>query len=385
MGDTDWRSARVLRQQPKQSGNYSHWLNIQSLDGEQKDSALNWDRVEEWHSISTNDTNVEDTVLITATDDAQLAEIKQAKSRELLNLRQNNVYQVVPFQNQVVISSRWVITVKFVDGTRIIKARLVARGFEEDSSQFRIDSPTCTKESLRLVFIICSSMNWTLHSIDITAAFLQGEELERQVFLKPPRDVCPTSHVWLLKRCLYGLNDAPRAWYLKVKSTLLELGAILSVYDHCLFMWYDTQGRLIGVLVSHVDDFAFCGTEDFHSTVIEQLKLTLKVGSHEQQLFQYLGLQVEQDIHGVHVSQNDYIKSICPVKYNIRSRTNNDSSELTKDEVLDLKRLSGQLNWAASQTRPDLSYDVCAMSNIGKFPKLKLVKDANRALKKIKK
>jgi hypothetical protein len=42
------------------------------------------------------------------------------------------------------------------------------------------------------------------------------------------------------------------------------------------------------------------------------------------------------------------------------------------------------MNWVASQTRPDLSYDVCVISNIGKQPNIKLLKTANRALKKLK-
>ena len=42
------------------------------------------------------------------------------------------------------------------------------------------------------------------------------------------------------------------------------------------------------------------------------------------------------------------------------------------------------MNWVASQTRPDISYDVCVIGNIGKQPKVKLLKTANRALKKLK-
>ena len=39
-----------------------------------------------------------------------------------------------------VISCTWVITEKFKEQLRVVKARLVARGFEEDSRQFRTDS-----------------------------------------------------------------------------------------------------------------------------------------------------------------------------------------------------------------------------------------------------
>ena len=105
------------------------------------------------------------------------------------------MFDIVPFENQNTISSRWVITHKVKDGNRIVKARLVARGFEEDSSKLQKDSPTCCKESLHLLFAICSSFGWILNSLDISAAFLQGDSLERDVFLKPPKDVCPPHEV----------------------------------------------------------------------------------------------------------------------------------------------------------------------------------------------
>ena len=86
-------------------------------------------------------------------------------------------------QLQEVISCRWVITEKIKeDGTSIVKSRLVARGFE-DSSPGRTDSPTNSKQSLRLLFSIASSMNWDVKSMDIKAVFLQGDELERDVYV----------------------------------------------------------------------------------------------------------------------------------------------------------------------------------------------------------
>ena len=57
---------------------------------------------------------------------------------------------------------------------KVVKARLVARGFEKDSSDLHTDSPTCTKQSMRLVFLTAASNKWEIKSLDIKAAFLQG-------------------------------------------------------------------------------------------------------------------------------------------------------------------------------------------------------------------
>ena len=92
-----------------------------------------------------------------------------------------------------------------------MKACLVAKGYEEDSSHMRTDLPTCSRECFRLLFTVVSCMSWQIHSIDITTAFLKGNELEHGIFPRPPPDVCSKEFVWSLKCCIYGLNDAPHA------------------------------------------------------------------------------------------------------------------------------------------------------------------------------
>ena len=188
-----------------------------------------------------------------------------------------------------------------------------------------------------------------VHAIGISAAFLQGEPLKREVFLKPPRDACSAGFVWKLKRCIYGLNDAPRSWYEKVRKTLLALGATVSSFDNCLFMWHK-DGILSGVLVSHVDDFAFAGTEIFHKNVIGSLNMSLKIGSYVKDNFQYLGLQFKQSRDAIVIHQSKYIDSIEPILIDPK-RVSDDSLELTHDELMNLKRLSGQMNWVVTQTR----------------------------------
>ena len=67
------------------------------------------------------------------------------------------------------------------------KARLVAQGFEEDNlSEIQKYSPTCSKDTLRAVLSIICQRKWNLQSIDIKTAFLQGDSLKREIFVKPP-------------------------------------------------------------------------------------------------------------------------------------------------------------------------------------------------------
>ena len=40
--------------------------------------------------------------------------------------------------------------------------------------------------------------------------------------------------------------------------------------------------------------------------------------------------------------------------------------------------------WVTNQTRPDVAFDTCMMSNVGKKPIVKQLKEANKAFRKLK-
>ena len=98
------------------------------------------------------------------------------------------------------------------------KAHLVARGFEEDNlSNICKDSPTCYKYIFSLTLSIIISNIWIIHSVDVKSAILQGEGLDQDIYLKPPKEA-GTKKLWKLKATVYGLCDAPRVWYIVLKK-----------------------------------------------------------------------------------------------------------------------------------------------------------------------
>ena len=90
------------------------------------------------------------------------------------------------------------ITEKIKNGKPVTKARLVARGFEEDSINLKKDSPTCLKESVKITLAIASTKGWKPESLDIKAAYLQGNKISRELFLRPPPDISQGC-LWKLK------------------------------------------------------------------------------------------------------------------------------------------------------------------------------------------
>ena len=112
------------------------------------------------------------------------------------------------------------ITNKTKDQKLTYKARLVVHGFEElNQDNIRTVSPICCKENFRLILTIIVSHKWKIKSLDIKSAFLQGQPINREIFLKPPKEA-GTDKLWKLLITVYGLCDAHMAWYLRIKEVL---------------------------------------------------------------------------------------------------------------------------------------------------------------------
>ena len=93
-----------------------------------------------------------------------------------------------------------------------------------------------------------------------------------------------------------------------VHEVLIALGAIVSSFDNALFIWYDCDGNLMGVLATHVDDFIYAGTEIFLTTVIVKLvKTFIKVSKACDGSFKYLGITIKQNYGVVEVDQDLYV------------------------------------------------------------------------------
>ena len=133
--------------------------------------------------------------------------------------------------------------------------------------------------------------------MDIKSAFLQGKSIERDVFIKPPKEA-NTNKLWKLNTTVYGLCDAPREWYLSVKKELLATGCVKSRYDDAIFYWHK-ENTLQDILSAHVNDFCWAGAKLFQNIVINQIRNGFTVSKEELQTFKYLGLSISQTNDGI--------------------------------------------------------------------------------------
>ena len=155
VNDSNWKVGEVISRAGKATGKYKHWWNVRNEDDTIE--CIDWkNNVKEWHVENHEEDNNpsestqenEETVYFSVSQmEVDPVLIDEAKERELNNWKKNNVYEVLPFTGQKYVSTRWVFTEKFIDGKKAVKARLVARGFEEETT-VQVDSPACSKEAL---------------------------------------------------------------------------------------------------------------------------------------------------------------------------------------------------------------------------------------------
>ena len=122
-----------------------------------------------------------------------------------------------------------------------------------------------------------------------------------------------TNNIWKLQKCVYGLADASRYWYLRVKEELIKLGANVSPVDPGLLYWKEHY-KLVGIFPCHVDDMIWGSNENFKINVIDNLKNTFMFGSEETKAFTYLGIQlIQNDDFSLTINQNNYINCISEI------------------------------------------------------------------------
>ena len=132
---------------------------------------------------------------------------------------------VVKDEGQKTISTRWVYSLKPTPNGIMQKARQVVWGFEEDClSDLGKYSP---KESFRTILAIIAQNEWIPHIMDIKTAFLQGEQIDREVYIRSPLKG-EKKVLWRLNKCVYGLTDASLSWYRKMKHVMLQCGTSIS-------------------------------------------------------------------------------------------------------------------------------------------------------------
>ena len=366
IGENQTRKATCLGRGGKASTNSWHYINVHDHDSDTKRCLSVKDDMQSWEICN-------DTLIAIKTDI-----FAAAKQAELDKWKSMNVYTETEDTGQRRISTRWVCTERLKAGKIEAKARLCARGCE-DPDDVATDSPTCERDNVRILLSIAASNNWTINSIDFKSAYLQGEDLDRDIFLIPPKEA-NTKNLWKLNKCVYGINDAGRKWYNQLRKDIISLGSTVSQLDQAVFYMREAE-KLAGVIVLHVDDTLWAGNQSFETNVIRRLTENLLISTEEHGSMRYLGLALENRDNFITSNLNHCAQRMEEIPI---SPDRPDEEELTQQEIKKFRILSGQLNWLASQCRPDLSFSSCHVACSIKEGKVKDAKHANKVMRRAK-
>lgn len=166
-----------------------------------------------------------------------------AMEAEIKAIERNHTWSLVELpEGKEAIGLKWVYRSKFhPDGSlQKHKARLVAKGYAQVAG---IDftetyAPVAHFDTIRTLLAVAANNRWEVFQLDVKSAFLNGDLLE-DVFVEQPQGFILKGEehkVYKLHKALYGLRQAPRAWYSKIDSYFVENGFRRSRDEHTLYV-----------------------------------------------------------------------------------------------------------------------------------------------------
>ncbi|GJX58251.1 putative ribonuclease H-like domain-containing protein [Tanacetum coccineum] len=183
--------------------------------------------------------------------------------------------------------------------------RLVAQGHrqEEGIDYDEVFAPVARIEAIRLFLAFASYKGFLVYQMDVKSAFLYGT-IEEEVYVHQPPGFVDPAHpnkVYKVVKALYGLHQAPRAWYETLSSFLLENGFRRGTIDKTLFIKKNKSDIML--VQVYVDDIIFGSTKKSMCTEFEEVMHKRFQMSFMGELTFFLGLQVKQQSDRIFISQ----------------------------------------------------------------------------------
>ncbi|XP_024164205.1 uncharacterized protein LOC112171226 [Rosa chinensis] len=323
---------------------------------------------------------------------------KKAMVEEISVIEKNSTWDLVNRpSDKIVIGVKWLYKTKLnIDGyIQRNKARLVAKGY---SQQPGVDfhetyAPIARLDTIRALIALATQKNWSLYQLDVQSAFLNGV-LNEEVYVEQPQGFVTENEehkVYKLKKALYSLKQAPRAWYGEIDSHFIKDGFQRSENEPTLYI--KTKGNTEILIVSiYVDDLVFTGS-------CEEMVLNFKnemMKKYEMSdlglLHYFLGIGVSQSENGIFVSQKKYAKSILEkfgmggckfvaIPLIVNEKLSKDDGSKPVDTSV-YRSLVGSLLYLTA-TRPDVMYAASLLSRFMHNPTQMHLGTAKRVLRYI--
>ncbi|GJR49086.1 retrovirus-related pol polyprotein from transposon TNT 1-94 [Tanacetum coccineum] len=218
-------------------------------------------------------------------DDPNMPELEDVD--ELLQFKLQKVWTLVDLPNgKRAIGTKWVFRNKKDERGIMIKnkARLVAQGYtqEEGIDYDEVFAPVARIEAIRLFLAYASFKDFVVYQMDVKSAFLYGKIEEEVYVCQPPGFEDPDfpDRVYKVEKALYGLHQAPRAWYETLSTYLLDNRFQRGKIDKTLFIRRDkdeSMGELtffLGPQVKKKEDGIFISQDKYVTEIVKKFGFT---------------------------------------------------------------------------------------------------------------
>ncbi|GJT88654.1 putative ribonuclease H-like domain-containing protein [Tanacetum coccineum] len=200
----------------------------------------------------------------------------KAMQDELLQFSLQKVWRLVDLpKGKHAIGTKWVYRNKKDERGIVVrnKARLVAQGYtqEEGIDYDEVFAPVARIEAIMLFLAYASFMGFIVYQKDVKSAFLYGTIEEEVYVCQPPGFEDPQfpDKVYKVEKALYGLHQAPRAWYETLSTYLLENRFRRGIIDKTLFIKKD-KGDILLVQVMQRDDGIFISQDKYVADILKK-------------------------------------------------------------------------------------------------------------------
>ncbi|GJV01903.1 retrovirus-related pol polyprotein from transposon TNT 1-94 [Tanacetum coccineum] len=228
-------------------------------------------------------------------------------------------------------------------------------------------APVARLEAARLFIACAAQKSFTVYQMDVKTTFLYGPLKEEVYVNQPDRFVDPyhPDQVYRLKKALYELKQALRAWYDELSNFLVSKGFSKGSIDPTLFI--TKHGEDILLVQIYVDDIIFGSTNLKLSKRFEKLMHNKFDMSMMGELKFFLGIQIHQSPRGIFINQAKYAQEILK-KHGMTSCDSIGTPMATKHLDADLsgtpvdqtkyRSMVGALMYLTA-SRPDIVHATC--------------------------
>ena len=262
--------------------------------------------------------------------------------------------------------------------------------------------------AIRLQVKVAMERKWTMSALDIKSAFLNADlheerEPENLVAMRPPTIMVRLGYaepgeLWLIDKAMYGLRQSPRRWSDHRDAELAKLtwevnGAYYKL-EQCAAeqnLWRILEVRdgteaLAGLVSIYVDDVLTATEESvrerFEAVISERWETSKPDVLTEDCQIRFLGMNLMKKEGGIFLHQSDYVEELLkrhkdelvrsktPMSKELADEADQDPGNFTAMDLTKAQKVTGEILWLMTRTRPDLLYSMSRMCSMtSKNPK----------------